>query len=188
MVRLGSGSGDMKVLATAAIDRGVACLRRYRKIAELSGAAVRAVATSAVREAENQDEFIRRAHDEAGVDVEVVSGVEEARLIHLGVLQAVQVFDQRAFFIDIGGGSTELVIGERDDLIDVRSVKLGAIRLTDHFFSTEPIGRDHAAACRTYVRAFLSPVLRDFRRDGFEVAVGSSGTVLCVADMSWARR
>src|SRR5205823_14414201 len=121
------------------------------------------VATSAVREAENRDEFIRRARDEAGVDVEVISGVEEARLIHLGVLQAVQVFDQRAFVIDIGGGSTELVIGERGHIIDGRSVKLGAIRLTDRFFASEPITRDDAAACRTYVRAFLSPVLRDFR-------------------------
>src|SRR5437660_5095413 len=188
MVRLGSGAGDMKELAPAAIDRGVACLDRYRKIAELSDASIRAVATSAVREAENRDEFIDRARKEAGVDVEVVSGVEEARLIHLGVLQTVPVYDQRMFLIDIGGGSTELLVGEQGHVLDARSVKLGAIRLTDHFFRDEPVTADAAAACRTYVRAFLSPVLRDFRRYGFDVAVGSSGTVLNLAEMALARR
>src|SRR3954471_21431023 len=188
MVRLGSGSGDMKELAPDAIDRGVACLERFRRIAELSNASIRAVATSAVREAENRDVFLRRARDEAGIDVEVISGVEEARLIHLGVLQAVPVYDQRLFLIDIGGGSTELLVGEQGHVLDARSVKLGAIRLTDHFFRDEPVTADQAAACRTYVRAFLSPVLRDFRRYGFDVAVGSSGTVLSLAAMALARR
>jgi exopolyphosphatase/guanosine-5'-triphosphate,3'-diphosphate pyrophosphatase len=188
MVRLGSGSGDMKELTPEAIDRGVACLTRFRKIAELSDAHIRAVATSAVREAENRDVFLRRVHDEAGIDVEVISGAEEARLIHLGVLQAVAVFDQRHFLIDIGGGSTEFLVAEHGHVIDARSVKLGAIRLTDHFFGAEPITADDAAACRTYVRAFLSPVLRDFRRHGFDVAVGSSGTVLNLAEMALVRR
>src|SRR3954466_15017966 len=84
MVRLGSGSSDMKRLADDAVDRGVEVLDRFRKIAQIAGAPVRAVAASAVREAENHDVFIKRARDEAGVDVEVISGVEEARLIHLG--------------------------------------------------------------------------------------------------------
>src|SRR4051794_12804816 len=188
MVRLGSGSGDMKELAPDAIDRGVACLERFRRIAELSNASIRAVATSAVREAENRDVFLRRARDEAAIDVEVISGVEEARLIHLGVLQAVPVFEQRLFLIDIGGGSTELLVGERGHALDARSVKLGAIRLTDHFFRNEPITAADASACRTYVRAFLFPVLRDLRRHGFDVAVGSSGTVLNLAEMAQARR
>ena len=93
VVRLGSGSGDMKRLAPDAIERGVAALRSFRRIADAHGAEVHAVATSAVREAENRDEFLRRARDEAGVEVEVITGLEEARLIHLGVLQAVPVFD-----------------------------------------------------------------------------------------------
>ena len=95
MVRLGSGSGDMKLLAPEAIDRGVAALERLARIAAVHDADIHAVATSAVREAENAQEFLDRARAEAGVEVEVISGVEEARLIHLGVLQAVPVFDQR---------------------------------------------------------------------------------------------
>ena len=95
---------------------------------------MRAVATSAVREAENRHVFIRRAAVEAGVQVEVISGFEEARLIHLGVLQAVPVYDRRVLVVDIGGGSTEIVLGERDEVVVVRSLKLGAIRLTHRFF------------------------------------------------------
>src|SRR5947207_3034974 len=81
MVRLGSGGGDMKVLTPAAIDRGVEVLKRFKQIADVSGAPVRAVATSAVREAGNNAQFVNRVRAEAGVDIEVVSGIEEARLI-----------------------------------------------------------------------------------------------------------
>ena len=92
------------------------------------------MATSATREAANARQFIDRARTEAGVDIEVISGVEEARLIHLGVLQAVPVFDRRLLLIDVGGGSTELLIGECGETIAARSLKVGAVRLTDRFF------------------------------------------------------
>ncbi|MGZ4786288.1 MAG: Ppx/GppA phosphatase family protein, partial [Acidimicrobiales bacterium] len=110
-VRLGSSGGDMKELAPDAIDRGIAALTRFRQVADISSAPMSAVATSAVREAENAEDFIRRAREEADVEVEVISGVEEARLIHLGVLQAVPVFERRLLLIDIGGGSTEVLLG-----------------------------------------------------------------------------
>src|SRR5262245_51741692 len=95
MVRLGSGSTDMKQLSPAAIDRAVEALTRYRLIADIHDAPLRAVATSAVREADNRNDLLRRARKEAGVEIEVVSGVEEARLIHLGVLQALDLYDRR---------------------------------------------------------------------------------------------
>src|SRR3954471_23471187 len=110
VVRLGSGSGDMKRLAPDAIERGLDVLRRFQQVAASHGAEVVAVATSAVREAENRSEFVQRALDEAGVRVAVVSGVEEARLIRLGALQAVPAYEQRHLVIDIGGGSTEFII------------------------------------------------------------------------------
>src|SRR5215831_11624002 len=111
-IRLGSAGGDMKELKPDAIDRGIEALTRMRRVAEISGARVVAVATSAVREAENAEEFLDRARTEAGVEVEVISGIEEARLIHLGILQAVPVFDRRHLMIDIGGGSTEVLISD----------------------------------------------------------------------------
>jgi exopolyphosphatase / guanosine-5'-triphosphate,3'-diphosphate pyrophosphatase len=184
MVRLGTGPGDMKHLDDDAMDRAVAALGRMRQIAAIDGAPVRAVATSAVREAANAVEFIRRAHDEAGVFVEVVSGTEEARLIHLGVLQSVLVFDQRLLLCDIGGGSTELLVGERGEVLTSRSFKLGAVRLSNRFF---PGDSDHPGAvtsCRDYVRSALAPIVREVTRHGFAVAVGSSGTIEQLAQLS----
>lgn len=188
VVRLGSGAGDMKVLAPEAVERGVTALRRFRRIADAAGAEVHAVATSAVREATNRDEFLARARDEAGVTVEVVSGVEEARLIHLGVLQAVPVYDRRALVIDIGGGSTEVVLGRGSEVLEARSLKLGAIRLTERFLGREPLKRKAVDEARRFVRSYLVPVARRIEaRGGFEVAVGSSGTILNVAEMVRAR-
>jgi exopolyphosphatase/guanosine-5'-triphosphate,3'-diphosphate pyrophosphatase len=188
MVRLGSGPGDMKRLAPDAIDRGVAALKRFRQVADISGASIRAVATSAVREAENRDEFVRRAHDDANIDVEVVTGVEEARLIHLGVLQAVPVEGDQVLLIDIGGGSTEFVVGQGTEILEARSLKLGAIRLTSRFFPDEPLTSAQVKQCRAHVRAYLAPVARDVKRHGFDLALGSSGTILSVAAMVLARR
>jgi exopolyphosphatase / guanosine-5'-triphosphate,3'-diphosphate pyrophosphatase len=129
MVRLGSSATDMKHLTPAAMKRGIDTLARFRQVAAIHGASMRAVATSAVREAENRATFIGRAR-EVGVDIEVISGFEEARLIFLGVLQAVPVYDRQVVVCDIGGGSTELVVGTRGDILTARSLKLGSIRLS----------------------------------------------------------
>jgi len=188
VVRLGSGSGDMKQLEADAIERGLTTLRGFRRIAESAGAEIHAVATSAVREATNRREFVDRAREEAGVEVEVITGIEEARLIHLGVLQAVPIFEQAIVVIDIGGGSTEFVLGRGDQLIDARSLKLGSIRMTERFFAKEPVKRKAVDDARDYIRSFLAPVrLMVKQHGGFEVAVGSSGTILNLAEMARVR-
>ncbi len=176
-VRLGQGAGDMKHLAPEAVERGVAALRRFRGLADAHDAELRAVATSAVREAEDHDHFLERAREEAGVEVEVISGVEEARLIHLGVLSALPLFEERILVCDIGGGSTELVLGHRGETLAARSLKLGAVRLTNRFFADGAPGKSDIEACRRHVRGALVPFERAVRRHGFDVAVGSSGTI-----------
>ena len=188
VVRLGSGSGDMKQLGAEAIDRAVETLERFRQIADMWEADIAAVATSATREALNRQEFIGRARTEAGVEIAVISGMEEARLIHLGVLQAVPVYDRDVLVIDIGGGSTELIVGSGGKMRAARSLKLGAIRLTNRFFASEPVTQNAIDSCRNYVRAFLSPVVREIRKAGFSVTVGSSGTIATVMAMSAAAR
>lgn len=187
IVRLGSSSGDMKRLDPDAIDRGVAALIRLGRLASVNDAEVFAVATSAVREAENADEFIDRVRAEAGIEIDVVSGVEEARLIHLGVLQAVPVYDRRLLLIDIGGGSTEILVGERGETIVAGSLKLGAIRLTRRFFRGERLHPGAVEACRRHIRSALVPMVREAGRAGFEVAIASSGTAETIAAMSHAR-
>src|SRR5690606_9031237 len=147
-----------------------------------------AVATSAVREAENHDVFIRRARVEAGIEVEIISGVEEARLIHVGVLHALPVYDDRLLVVDIGGGSTELLVGRRAEVVDARSPKLGAIRLTERLFTDERLDPKSVKACRKYVASFLRPTARELAAHGFDVAAGSSGTIETLAAMAVAAR
>lgn len=186
-VRLGSTGGDIKELDDDAIERTVQALARFAPVAARHGAPITAVATSAVREAENRHVLIDRAWEEAGIHIDVVSGVEEARLIHLGVLQSVPVFDRRLVLCDIGGGSTELLVGERGDVLAARSFKLGAIRLTRQLLDDEPVTKEAVRACRRHVRSTLAPFAKEVRRLQPEVAVGSSGTISTLAEMAAAR-
>ena len=188
-VRLGSGGEDMKRLEPAAIDRGIAALDRMRRIATHAGATtINAVATSAVREAANRHEFVTRARDEAGIHIEVVSGIEEARLIHQGVLGAVPVFDERHLVIDIGGGSTEFIVGEGAEPQLLRSLKLGAIRLTDRFFPEGRTCKRTVRECRHYIESFLGHLPSEIAELGFTTVVGSSGTITALARMCAIRR
>jgi exopolyphosphatase/guanosine-5'-triphosphate,3'-diphosphate pyrophosphatase len=179
----------MKELHPDAVARGVAALGRFRRIADTFGAEVHAVATSAVREAENREDFLEAALAKANVKIEVISGVEEARLIHLGVLQAVPVFDRQVLVVDIGGGSTEFIVGHGGEVLSARSLKVGAIRLTERFFAKEPVKKKAVDEARKYVKSYL-PRVREMVTDagGFQVAVGSSGTILNVAEMARVRR
>ena len=196
MVRLGAGAGEMKALDPDAIERSLVALARMKEVAGSFGdVEIAAVATSAVREARNRDDFLDRARDEVGVSVEVISGFEEARLIHLGVLQALPVFDKRLLVVDIGGGSTEFCVGKGEQVIEARSMKLGAIRLTQRFFAgvtdtdhDGAVGRKAVKECRKYVRSALAPVAHELGGHQPEVIVGSSGTASTVAAMALARR
>ncbi|MBN2338530.1 MAG: Ppx/GppA family phosphatase [Acidobacteria bacterium] len=188
IVRLGAGATDMKHLGEEAIARGIGVLRRFADMAAAYGAPVRAVATSAVREALNREEFIRRARVEAGIGVEIASGAEEARLIHLGVLQALPVMRKTILLMDIGGGSTELLLGKGRRVFYANSVKLGAVRLTQRFFPSEAITRKAVRQCREYVRGMLGPVVREIRSHSYDLAVGTSGTLMNLAGIIALRR
>jgi exopolyphosphatase / guanosine-5'-triphosphate,3'-diphosphate pyrophosphatase len=187
-VRLGHGGGDMKQLSADAIDRGISSLRRMHRIAAAHDAPIRAVATSAVREAQNAEVFLDRARREAKIDIEVISGLEEARLIYLGVLQAVPAFDQRVILVDIGGGSTEVLVGERGEMLTARSFKLGAVRLTDRFFPNGTVSADAIRDCRSYIRSILATFEREVDELGFDTAIASSGTAETIARMIHASR
>jgi len=181
VVRLGHGGGDMKQLSEEAIGRGVKSLARLAEIASSHGAEVRAVATSAVREAKNRSEFIKQVRKATGIDIEVISGVEEARLIHLGVLNAIGIHDQSMFVCDIGGGSTEVVVGLDDEVMFARSFKLGAVRLTDRFFAGTTLHPSAIPSCRSFIRSSLSVVAPEVMELGFEAVATSSGTAETIA-------
>lgn len=187
MVRLGAAAGDMKRLAADAMTRGVATLRRFASEAEQHGAHVRAVATSAVREALNREDFVEMVHAETGIEIEVVSGIEEGRLIYLGALHALPILSTRTFVIDIGGGSTETVVGVHGEPTFVHSAKLGHIRMTKRFFPHATITAEQVEECRRAVRGDWAPVFQGLIEHGFELAVGCSGTIMAVAAITLAR-
>lgn len=183
IVRLGSGSSDMKRLSRQAMERGLAALKRFKALADALGAPLRAVATSAVREAANQEEFRVRAKREVGIEIEIISGFEEARLIYLGILKALPVFGKRVLLVDIGGGSTEFLLGQKDTILFDNSLKLGAIRLTERFFLYPKVRPRAIEECREYIRGMLNPVVRELKRRDWELAVGTAGTIENVAQM-----
>lgn len=182
-VRLGSGSEDWELLTPEAIERGIQCLKRFQKIAKIHNAEIRAIATSALREAKNRAEFVHRASEELGLNVEIISGFEEARLIYFGILQGLQVYDKRILMIDIGGGSTEVLIGQKTNIIFAQSLKLGAVRLTEKFFKQEPISSKSIEECRNYIRGFIAPIIWELKKYNPEMIIGSSGTVQTIANV-----
>ncbi|MCY4175394.1 MAG: Ppx/GppA phosphatase family protein [Acidimicrobiaceae bacterium] len=188
LVRLGSGGEDMTRLMPDAVDRAVAALVEFRHIADAHNADVAAVATSAIREAQNQEQFLKRASAEARIEVEVISGTEEARLIHLGAMSAVPIAGRPHLVIDIGGGSTEVVIGDHAPAALARSLKLGHIRLTDRFFAGGAVTAGAVKACQRHIKSSLAHLAGEARSIGFDVAVGCSGTVAALATLCAARR
>jgi exopolyphosphatase/guanosine-5'-triphosphate,3'-diphosphate pyrophosphatase len=124
----------MKRLTDDAMERGLETLKRFAVEAKSHQAHIRAVATSAVREAINKDQFLDSVRDKTGIEIEVVSGIEEGRLIYIGALHALPIVARRTLVIDIGGGSTETVIGYQGEAAFINSAKLGHIRLSKRFF------------------------------------------------------
>ncbi|MDS3861980.1 Ppx/GppA phosphatase family protein [Thermosynechococcaceae cyanobacterium BACA0444] len=181
-VRLGERCEQTGQLTPAAMERALGSLRRCRELADsLRAEAVIGVATSAVREAPNGLEFLQQVRDETGLEIALISGVEEARRIYLGVLSGLEFQGQPHVIVDIGGGSTELILGDGHEPRYLSSTKVGAVRLTDMFVQSDPISERDFERLRGYVRGMLDRATEELRshlRPG-EVPklVGTSGTI-----------
>ncbi len=186
-IRPGEGVFTSGVIGKVVATRLLGTLRRYAALCRRHRAKVRAVATSAVREARNQEEIVRRVRQETGLTLEVVSGREEARLICLGVLDG-RAASARTLVLDIGGGSTEVALGVGEKPSALHSVALGAVRLTEIFGSSGKVSPERLAVMRSYAEE----AFRDQLPDGLpraSVALGSSGTInAIVAAGSESRR
>ena len=187
VVRLGAGVQGFDHLADDAIDRGIAALRRMKQIALAHSAVVRAVATSAVREADNGIEFVGRVRREVGIDVDVISGAEEARLIALGVQHSLALGNEDVLMIDIGGGSTEFTVAQGRRTRISQSIKLGAVRLTDKFFA-DGVTDASINKARAYISSTFAPLANDIKVAGFKRVVVSSGTCETIARVALMHR
>ena len=183
MVRLGAVTLREHQLPKETIERAITTLRRFKKMAEHNGAdPIITTATSAVRESRNSDEFIDRVRKEVGLDVQVLPAVEEARLISLAVSEVTEFNNRRALIIDIGGGSTEFVITEGREPELLLSLRVGAVRLTEKFITTDPVSPDELNHLVTNIRSDLTRAIWEIRAAGFDFVIGTSGTVLNMVD------
>ena len=158
VVRLGDEEFGDSLLRPASVERAVAVCRSFAELARLAGASeIVTAATSATREARNQADFLARLRDEAGVDVHVVSGREEARLIYLSVLGSVDLAERTSLCLDIGGGSTEVIVGDARQPLFLDSLPLGAVRLAGDPNLPDVSGRVSAGDYKRLQRAVRLP-------------------------------
>jgi exopolyphosphatase/guanosine-5'-triphosphate,3'-diphosphate pyrophosphatase len=178
MVRLGEGLDPDGALDPKVSARALACLERFgHRLLHMRANCVRVVGTSALRRARRKDAFLDKARKAIGYPIEVISGLEEARLIYSGVTRTLPRSPGSRLVVDIGGGSTELIIGRGHRPVELESLKLGCVTMsTDHFADGKlTFGRFERA--RLAARQEIEPVRRAFLRRGWDSVAGSSGTV-----------
>ena len=177
-----------KVFETGALDKNssreaLETLKKFRAVADKQKvAAIRAVATSALREASDGPAFIKEA-TEFGIDLEILSEEEEARYISIGILSGLKFEPPLGLFMDIGGGSVELAVGNRSSTFAVFSLPLGAVRLTERFLKHDPPTTRELAALEELTKQKLRPPSRRLVREKFTMAFGCGGTMTSLADM-----
>jgi exopolyphosphatase/guanosine-5'-triphosphate,3'-diphosphate pyrophosphatase len=182
IVRLGQGVDRTGVLAPDAIERTRAALADYATIIAATGAArVRMVATSATRDARNREDFLAVVHETVGVEPEVVTGLDEARLSYTGAVGTLPSVDGRVLLVDLGGGSTELVLG--GDRLRAHSMDVGSVRMTERHLADDPPRPGQVDAVVADVRAALRRAAEDVPLDAADVVVGVAGTVTTLAAM-----
>ena len=188
-VRLGHLTLTKGALSAEAIDAGMRTLAAFKTLADRHGAVrIKAVATSAVREASNGGEFIGRVRDEIGLRVKVIPGREEARLIYLGVSHAIDLAPEPTVIIDAGGGSVELILTVEGRAVQLHSFKLGVTRLTEKFLGSDPPSNKELNALQEHVVAVLEPALKGMQRYRIRRVVGTSGTMLNLVTIAGHRR
>ena len=188
VVRLGEAEFLDQMLIPEAMDRCVVVCRRFMEMGKAFGSTeFMAVATSAAREAKNQEVLLERLRKEAGLEVRVVSGKEEARLIYVGVASSMHLEGKLAVFMDIGGGSTEVAVGDSREYLLLDSLKLGAIRISTLFNQDDdagPVYPERYALMKKSVRNESVRTIQRVRAYHPQVAVGSSGTIMNLAEIA----
>lgn len=183
MVRLGAGLDGAGRIDRKVAARALACLERFgQRLRDMRPDSVRVVGTNALRIARRNDAFLGRAREALGHPIEIVSGMEEARLIYSGVAHTMPAGSGRRLVCDIGGGSTEIIIGEGFEPLEMESLQIGCLRLSEEFFAGGKLSAKRMQRARVAARRAIEPYREAFRRRGWEEVIGSSGTVRAIGD------
>jgi len=186
MVRLGEQEFSDGLLLESAMERAVRVIKNFYDLSKTYGASeFVAMATSATREASNRADLVDRVKEATGLELQIISGMEEARLIYLGVSSGHHIGRKVALFLDIGGGSTELALGDQNEYSYLESLKVGAIRLTTMFVKKPeaPVPEDVLSKMRKYVKSSLVRAKKEILQSKVSLVFGSSGTVVNLGEI-----
>jgi exopolyphosphatase/guanosine-5'-triphosphate,3'-diphosphate pyrophosphatase len=184
MVRLGAGLDEQGRLARDAIEKALECLERFgQRLRDMRAESVRVVGTNTLRRAKRKGAFLERGREALGHPIEIISGIEEARLIYLGAANTMPSEPGRRLVADIGGGSTELIIGEGLQTKQLESLYMGCVAMTRQFFEDGEITDKRMRRARIAARLELEPIQATFKKIGWEHAVGTSGTIRAASDI-----
>jgi exopolyphosphatase / guanosine-5'-triphosphate,3'-diphosphate pyrophosphatase len=183
MVRLAAGVAENGRIDKDVAARALACLERFgQRLRDMHAGSVRVVGTNALRLAHRKQAFLERARAALGHPIEIINGMEEARLIYSGVAHTMPSEPGRRLVVDVGGGSTELIIGEGLTPLELESLQMGCVSLSERFFRDGKISLKRFERARLAARLELEPVQAAFRRRGWDTSAGSSGTVRAIGD------
>jgi len=183
-VRLGAGLGPDKVLDDATQERALACLARFgERLRGFSPAQVRIVGTNTLRVAKNSAAFIARAEALLGFPIEIIAGREEARLIYLGAAHSLPATRERRMVVDIGGGSTEFILGSQYRALETESLPLGCVSYTLRFFADGKLGKNQFRDAILAARNEIQRIRTTFKPEEWQLAVGTSGTARSLRDI-----
>ena len=183
MVRLGAGLDEEGRLDREVALRALACLERFgQRLRDMHPDTVRVVGTNALRRAHRKQAFLERARAAIGHPIEIVSGMEEARLIYSGVAHTMPSGGGRRLVVDIGGGSTELIIGDGLVPLELESLEVGCVGLSERFFPDGRLSAKRFERARVAVRSELEPIQIAYQKRGWAQAAGSSGTIRAIGD------
>ncbi|SEN56678.1 exopolyphosphatase [Nitrosomonas marina] len=189
MVRLASGLNEKNELSEESIQRALACLQRFgQRIKEIPQANIRAVGTNTVRQARNDGYFLALADSALGHPIEIIAGQEEARLIYQGVAHTTYDEANKRLVIDIGGGSTELIIGRGFEIFSMDSLYMGCVNMSKRFFDDGKIKTKKFNKTILYARQELESVETAYKKTGWDQALGSSGTITTIRDVVQAQK
>ncbi|HPF57450.1 MAG TPA: exopolyphosphatase [Candidatus Competibacteraceae bacterium] len=192
MVQLAAGLDSRNRLSEESQLRALDCLARFgQRLRQIPPEQLRVVGTNTLRQARNSTVFLARAEAVLGHNIETISGQEEARLIYLGVVHNVADAAGQRLVVDIGGGSTELILGEKFEIHHLTSLKMGCVSLSRSCFDKGRITESRMREAELLVQLKLEPVREEFRDQGWQVATGASGTIKAIQDVvareGWSR-
>ncbi len=189
LIRLGSETGaDLSFISENETAKAISILKSFSSLAKYYNAEIQAVATSAVREAKNKNDFIKEVFKQTGIIVKTIEGHQEAKLIFLGMKNSLPINNKSVLGIDIGGGSTEFIYGINGTTIFAESVKVGAVRLSKKFFPEFIITESSVKNCSKYVEEQIKLNKNIDTNINIDFAVGSSGTVDTICLVKQARQ